>query len=111
MALKYRARGGNDVGVLVGGGIALWICWFAGSVAGLTAAGALVNPERYGLDVLMLAFFTTVLIGMWRGRVSVWPWVAAAVVSVAGLWLLPTNWHIMAGALAGGLAGAAVHRE
>ena len=111
MAMRYRAQGGNDVGVLVGGGMALWVCWFTGTVAGLTAAGALLDPERYGLDVLMLAFFTTVLVGMWRGRVNMLPWTAAAIVSLLGLWLLPTNWHIMAGALAGGIVGAARYRE
>lgn len=111
MALKYRAQGGNDVGVLVGGGLALWVCWFAGTVAGLTAAGTLLDPKKYGLDVLMLAFFATVLVGMWRGRANMLPWTAAAIVSLLGLWLLPANWHIMAGAIAGGIVGAALHRE
>ncbi|MEM7123655.1 MAG: AzlC family ABC transporter permease [Pseudomonadota bacterium] len=111
MAMSYRAQGGNDVGVLVGGGLALWVCWFTGTVAGLTATGALLDPERYGLDILMLAFFATVLVSMWRGRVNVLPWLAAAIVSLLGLWLLPTNWHIMAGALAGGVVGAALYRE
>ncbi len=111
MAMKYRAQGGNDVGVLVGGGMALWICWITGTLAGLTAAGELLDPKRYGLDVLMLAFFATVLVGMWRGRTNILPWTAAAVVSLLGLWLLPTNWHIMAGAIAGGATGALLHRE
>ncbi len=53
---------------------------------------------------LMVTFFTAVLVGLWRGAgKDLLLWLAAA---VTGSWLLPRSWHVLAGALAGGLVGA-----
>lgn len=111
LSLRHHANGEKDVGILVGGGIALWASWLLGTLAGLGASGSLADPERYGLDVLMLAFFATVLVSMWHGRADIVPWCAAAAASLLGLWLLPPNWHIMAGALVGGFVGTLQNRE
>ena len=52
--------------------------------------------------------FLALLCGMWRGRGDLVPWIVAALVAIATARLAPGNWYIVAGGLAGSLAGAAV---
>ena len=61
--------------------------------------------EGMGLT-LMLTFFACVLVDMGRREDIARPWSAAALAALAAVWLLPPNWHILAGGIAGGLVGA-----
>lgn len=106
LAMQAHERGEREVGLLVGAGLLLWLCWWLGTALGVLAGDLLQDPARYGLDAVMLVFFAVMLTGMWKGRVVALPWAVAAAASLAALWLLPENWHVLAGALAGGLAGA-----
>lgn len=99
-------KGERDIGVVVGGGIVLWVGWVAGTIAGAMFGDWIGNPNVLALDVVMIAFFAALLTGSWRGKASVKPWAAAAAVSLAAYWWAPPNWHVIAGALAGGLVGA-----
>lgn len=80
--------------------------WVATTTLGAIFGGALQNPERYGLDFAFTAVFLTLLVGMWKGPRSLWPWLASAIVAVAGYLLLPGVWYIALGGLAGSLVGA-----
>lgn len=95
----------RDAGVLVGAGLASWFVWIAATWAGAKFGSGLGNPKTYGLDVVMIGFFAATLTTLWRGKSNLAPWVAAAAASLAGLWLLPPGWHILTGALAGGIVG------
>ena len=54
--------------------------------------------------------FAAVLAGLWRSvREDLLPWLAAAAVALASSWLLPSGWHVLTGALAGGLVGVLRH--
>ena len=86
--------------------------WLIGTAAGVALGGDLGDLSRFGLDLLALVFFTAVLSGLWRSvKEDLLPWLAAAAVAVAvvGSWLLPGGWHVLAGALAGGLVGVLRH--
>lgn len=100
-----RRSGLTDLGVLAGGGFLLWFAWVIGTVLGVLAGGAAADLSRFGIDVVMAAFFVTVIAGSVRGRSKLLPVGVAALVSVLGLHLLPQGWNVIAGALAGGLAG------
>lgn len=54
----------------------------------------------------MVAFFAAVLVKLWRGRGDAMPWLIAAVTAVAVHLAVPGFWHVIAGALAGSIAGA-----
>ena len=54
----------------------------------------------------MIAFFATLLTGAWKGNATLRPWIAAAIVSLAAYHLVGSTWHVISGALAGGLVGA-----
>lgn len=99
------ARGERDAGVLLGGGFILWLFWVLSTAAGVFLAAGIGDPRTWGLDIVLVAFFAASLVGLWRGRSDLVPWAAAAAATLAGLWFLPTGWHVIVGALAGGLVG------
>lgn len=103
---QAHARGERDAGVLFGGGVVMWVTWVLGTALGVFLGQAIGQPQRLGLDVLMVAFFATLLVDTWRGRDDLLPWVTAGATSLLVLWLFPHhNWHVLAGALAGAAAG------
>ncbi len=101
-----RREGERDVAMLLGAGLALWTTWSLGTLVGVGLGSSIGDPEALGVDVLLPSFFTALLIGMWRGRGTLAPWLTAAGVAILVSQLLPGHWYIMIGALAGGLVGA-----
>jgi 4-azaleucine resistance transporter AzlC len=106
-AMRYRSEGGNDLGTFVGAGVTLWLVWTAASVAGHLIGARLANPAAFGLDLVMPAFFVAMLVPLWRGRRETVAWPVAGAVALAADLLAPGGWwFIVAGAVAGGLAGS-----
>src|SRR3546814_7454597 len=106
MARAVRRRGERHAAILVGSGVALWLGWVSGSVTGHLAGAALGDPRLYGADVVVPAFFAIMLAPLWPGWAGAWPRAIAAGVAVAAHMVLPGYWHVIAGGLAGSLAGA-----
>lgn len=106
MSMAAYEKGERDLGILVGSGLVMWLAWVIGTLAGAGLGTALAAPERLGLDALMLTFFACVLVDMGQREEIARPWGAAALAALAAVWLLPPNWHILAGGIAGGLVGA-----
>mgnify|MGYP002652480267 FL=1 len=104
-----RDRGEMDAGVLFGSGLVMWIMWVASTAVGALAGSLLGDVSRFGFDAVMVAYFTAVVAGQWKGRADLLPWVAAAAVAVAGTYVLPPGWHVIAGALTGGAVGVWRH--
>lgn len=106
MSMSEHRKGERDAAILVGSGVALWLGWMAGSMAGHLGGAALGDPRMYGADVVVPAFFAIMLTPLWPGWTRAWPWAIAAGVAVAAHMVLPGYWHVIAGGLAGSLAGA-----
>lgn len=98
--------GATDVGILLGGGIALWTTWVLGTAIGAIAGSSMGALDRFGIDVVMVAFFAAVVAGGLKSRASIVPVATAAIVAIATLDLLPAGWNIIAAALCGGAVGA-----
>ena len=108
LAMGEHAKGRRDAAFLIGGGLAMFASWTVSSLVGRTVGGALEDPARWGLDFAFTAVFLALLAGLWRGRKSdLLPWVVAAAVAVAAHLVLPGQWYVLLGGLAGSLAGAA----
>lgn len=107
--MAARDRGEMDAGVLFGSGLVMWIMWIASTAVGALAGSLLGDVSRFGFDAVMVAYFTAVIAGQWKGRADLLPWIAAAAVAVAGTYVLPPGWHIIAGAFAGGAVGVWRH--
>ena len=108
-AVSARQRGEVDAGILLGSGLAMWFTWIAGTAIGSYGGAFLGELSRFGLDAVMVTYFAAVVIGQWKGSVDLVPWIAAAAVALVCANILPPGWHIIAGALAGGIAGAWRH--
>ncbi|MGE6607393.1 AzlC family ABC transporter permease [Halomonas sp. NPDC076908] len=103
-AADYR-RGETNVGMLVGGGIALWLAWMLGTLLGVVFGSGISEPERFGLDVIMGCFLLAMLVGGKPQLSMLIPWSVAAVAALLAIYFLPANAHVIVGALAGGIAG------
>ncbi len=115
MAAADHERGETNVGILFGGGIALWVAWMLGTLLGVVFGSGISEPERFGLDVIMGCFLLAMLVGKRKPSLDLLlPWGVAATAALLALYYLPANAHVIVGALAGGLAGVLLpdaHRQ
>lgn len=99
-------EGERDAGHILGGGLLLWAVWAVSTACGVVAGEALGNLQRFGVDVVMAAFFAALTIGMVPSLRKAVPVIVACVVALVALPFVPTGWNIIVAALAGGLVGA-----
>ncbi|MEM6384332.1 MAG: AzlC family ABC transporter permease [Pseudomonadota bacterium] len=98
--------GERDAGQLLGGGFILWAVWAVATAFGVFAGSILGNLDRFGVDVVMAAFFaalTVNTVGSFRAAIPV---AAACIVAAVTMPILPTGWNVIAAAIVGGLVGA-----
>lgn len=102
---RYHNEGGRDVGVLLGCGLILWLVWQVATIVGFFAGALVPEPKRFGLDLVMPIFFSVMLVPLWKGPRTALPWLVAGFVSFVVHALVPGYGFIIAGALAGVIAG------
>jgi 4-azaleucine resistance transporter AzlC len=108
---QYAKNKGNGA-FLLGSGFTIFVAWNGATVTGRWLGGILPDPAKWGLDFAFAAVFIALLVGMWKGKASLLPWVVAGVVSVVTAQLLPgSKWYILVGGLAGSLVGAWQHEH
>jgi predicted branched-subunit amino acid permease len=105
IAMRYRAGGGADAGVYFGSAVLLFVAWIAAIVAGYWLGTLIADPRRYGIDLVMPIFFAAMLVPLWRGARRGLAWLVAGAVALAVQHFVGGWWFIVAGALAGSLAG------
>ncbi|WP_114416349.1 AzlC family ABC transporter permease [Marinospirillum perlucidum] len=106
VALQDYRQGERNLGILFGGGLALWVCWVAGTFLGLILTQGIPDPKALGLDMVLGCFLLTMALGGKKDLRHLVIWSVAGATSLLALYLLPANTHVVAGALAGGLVGA-----
>jgi len=106
VSMQAFNRGQPGMGPLLGGGLALWSFWVFGTWLGAYFGGAIDDPKRFGLDMVMGCFILAMVVGGNKNlRLSI-IWIVAASASLLAHRYLPANSHVVVGALAGGLLGA-----
>jgi predicted branched-subunit amino acid permease len=108
MTVAAMARGGGSVAFLMGGGVLAWVSWMSTNLIGYGLGSAIDDPARWGLDFAFTATFLALLLGMWKGRGDIVPWLVAALAAILTAQYVDGSWHILVGGLAGSLAGAAI---
>ena len=108
MTAAAMARGGGSVAFLMGGGVLAWLSWMSTNLVGYGLGSAIDDPARWGLDFAFTATFLALLLGMWKGRGDIVPWLVAALAATLTARWVEGSWHILVGGLAGSLAGAVV---
>ncbi len=104
IGMRYRAEGGSDAAVFLGSGLIMWPLWVASTGLGYWLGALVVDPKRFGFDLILPVFFAALLVPLWRGprRAAAWAIAGAVALLVAGL--VPGWWFIAVGALAGSIA-------
>lgn len=108
MTVAAMARGGGSVAFLMGGGVLAWLSWMSTNLIGYGLGSAIDDPARWGLDFAFTATFLALMLGMWKGRGDIVPWLVAALAAIFTAQYVEGSWHILVGGLAGSLAGAFV---
>lgn len=98
--------GYNDVGRLVGSGIALWIAWLIGTAVGAVIGDTVGSMRSWGIDVVMVCFFTAIITGELKRTTALLPAAVACLVAALTIDVLPAGWNVIVAALVGGVTGA-----
>jgi predicted branched-subunit amino acid permease len=109
LAMREYAQGRNDAAFLLGSGIVMWLTWVSATAAGHAFGAILGRPERFGIDFMLAAFFAAMAIDFYRTARGVLPLVVGVATAIVVERLVPGPWYILAGALAGSVAGALRH--
>lgn len=105
LAMQAMGRGQPGLGLLLGGGLALWVFWIVGTVLGTQVGNLVADARRWGLDMVMGCFLLAMVVGGEKNLRMLAIWAVAAVASLAAWRWLPENSHVVTGTLAGGLLG------
>ncbi len=105
LALQAFNRGQPGMGLLFGGGIALWLSWILGSCLGFYFGNVIHHPAMFGLDMVMACFLLAMVVGGKKDLRICVIWIVAAVTSLLVYWYLPKNSHVVVGAIVGGVVG------
>lgn len=111
LALRERAEGRDDAAYLAGSGALLWFVWAAATAAGSVFGQILGDPKRFGVDFMLAAFFATMAVSFFRQARGILPLIVGVVAAIIVERLVAGPWYILAGALAGSLAGAIRHDD
>jgi len=103
-AMRYREHGGANAWFFVGGGLVLYVVWLFSAIPGYLLAEQLSDPRKFGVDVVMPAFYAAMLVPAWKGFSRAVPWVIAGIVALVVQHLLPGYWFIIIGSLAGSIS-------
>ena len=107
VALQRTSRGRRlSLGYVIGLVVPFYLQWPVAGYVGNVFGGLVKDPARYGADFVFTAVFLCLIVGLWQGRRSAPPVVAAALAASAGYLWLPGVWYLFLGAIAGTLAGA-----
>ena len=105
IAMRYQGEGGRDPAAYYGAAFIITLGWFAGTAAGYFLGGLVVEPKKYGLDLVLPVFFVVMLIPLWSGARRAIGWGVAGIVAVAAEQVLPGYWFVIVGAVSGALVG------
>lgn len=105
MSLQAFSKGQPGFGILLGGGLSLWLFWIFGTWVGLYFGNLIQDPNAFGLDMVMGCFLLAMVVGGEKNLRMLVIWTVAASASLLAFWFLPENSHVVIGALAGGAVG------
>ncbi len=83
-----------------------YLTWVTMTTLGHLMGAAIRDPARFGFDFAFTAIFLVILSALWRGKGTLWPWLASAATAVTVWYLVAGPWYILAGGVAGAAVGA-----
>ncbi len=111
MTMAEMRQGRGSVAFMLGIGALAWFAWVGATLTGRLLGAVIADPATYGLDFAFAATFIALLLGMWRGRSDLLPWIVAGLIAIVTARYVPGQWYVIAGGLGGSLAGALNERR
>ncbi len=108
IAMRYRAEGGADAAIILGGGLLFYAFWMVATTVGHLAGSLVPDPQAIALDLVVPVFFAAMLVPLWRGPKRALAWAVAGVVALAFYFFVEGWWYVIAGSVAGIVAGGFV---
>src|SRR5690606_13738879 len=93
MAMQAFSRGKPGLGLVLGGGLALWLFWVIGTWIGIYFGNAISDPKRFGLDMIMGCFLLAMVVSGDKNLRMLAIWAVAGLSSLLAFWYLPENSH------------------
>jgi 4-azaleucine resistance transporter AzlC len=109
LSLKRWRSEPVDGAFLLGTGVAQYVTWTTGTLAGHALGKIIGSPAAYGLDFAVPAFFAAMAAGLWKKRSDLGPIVVGAGATLAAGQWIAGHWSLLIGALAGSLVGVFAH--
>jgi len=110
-SMRYRSEGGTDIGFYLGGALLIFTMWMAAVTVGYSLGALVPDPKPIALDLVMPIFFAAMLVPLWRGPSRAIPWVVAGIVALLVQYFVGGWWHVIAGSIAGIVAGGFVNER
>jgi 4-azaleucine resistance transporter AzlC len=106
MTMAEVRKGNGSVAFLLGTGVLSWFSWALSTLLGRVVGAFIDDPVKYGLDFAFTATFIALLLGMWKGRSDIIPWLVGALAALITANYIEGKWYIIVGGLLGSFAGA-----
>ncbi len=92
-------------GYFFGSGLLAYAVWVLCTIIGVIFSGYVHHPQEIGLDFVFTALFLALLVGSWRGKQELLPWVISFILSIVFKRFLPGDWNIICAALVASTIG------
>jgi predicted branched-subunit amino acid permease len=103
MMMRYRAEGGNDAAVFLGGTLLVLVAWVSATMVGYVAGTLVADARAIALDLVLPIFFAAMVVPLWGGRRRAIAWGVAGLVALATDYLVSGWWFVITGGIAGSL--------
>lgn len=110
LAMRSRAAGNPDAGVLLGACVCSFCGWVVGTALGGFTGQLITNPRSIGLDFVVISFCAAAATMIARGVKDFVPPLVAAIAIVALDRFYPGPWAVVAGGVAAAIVGALRYR-
>lgn len=104
LSIRYQREGGNDPGFVMGSAATCYVTWVVSTAPGYWL-GAAADPYRFGLDMVIPAFFSAMLVSLWQGPRKSIGWAVGGAAAVLADLTLGGFWYVVLGGVAGSIAG------
>ncbi|NVJ90961.1 MAG: AzlC family ABC transporter permease [Methylocystaceae bacterium] len=112
ICMQRRSEKALSLSFFLGAGLTLFLVWAISSYSGAMIGTVMEDPTTYGIDFAGTAVFLTLLCGFWEGcKISLLPWLIAAVVAVLAYKLIDGPWYILCGAISAMVVRAMQYQE
>ncbi len=101
---EYK-RGKGSQGYFLGANLGIYIAWTTSGLVGALLGSRIPDPGQYGLDLIFPLGLLGLLSSFLENRIDVAVALLAGALGLAGAFILPGKWYVIAAGIVGGVLG------